>query len=191
MPKFDINKNIPDMKNEMNKKAMNHIDVKIEIKTPEKKSVASKMESKQSPTGSPTKTQKIKMPPNGTNKMLPMTNVSMGNNMSHMPNGINGNKMPQIPNGMAAMMKKIPMPSSMMKNGNMENSPCDMLSKFIMSTDAFSCSCASAVVRAFDLSPHREAVDLGGMYTYIISMTICKQSITNLFTTPYIYSKLC
>ncbi|VDI09183.1 acetylserotonin O-methyltransferase-like [Mytilus galloprovincialis] len=149
LPKFDINRNIAAMKNGMNKNGVNLTDIKNEKNITEMKMKTIKIEDKISPTCSPTK-----------------TNVSKSNKMPPMPNGMNMNKMPPMPNGMMAMkmsMMSTSMMSSMMpKPNNMDNPPCDMLSKFIMSTDAFSCSCASAVVRAFDLSPHREAVDLGG-----------------------------
>lgn len=147
LPKMDINKNIADKRNqEEMKNEMNMADMKNGMKS-------IKIEDNQSTS---TNASKPNLPKHMTgmnmNKMPPMPS-------GMMPSGMMGN-MPMMPSG---MMGKMPMmPPSMAKGKSMDNPPSDMISKFIMSTDAFSCSCASAVVRAFDLNPHREAVDLGG-----------------------------
>ena len=43
--------------------------------------------------------------------------------------------------------------------------PADKTKMFMAAMDGFSCIAAHALVRAFDLRPHRQAVDLGGIST--------------------------
>lgn len=42
--------------------------------------------------------------------------------------------------------------------------PLDKAKLFMGAMDGFSCICARALVEAFDLRHHRQAVDLGGMH---------------------------
>ncbi|XP_062606096.1 uncharacterized protein LOC134267906 [Saccostrea cucullata] len=69
-------------------------------------------------------------------------------NMSSMPH------IPKMP-----CMPKMPPNSTKMP---MEKNGIDYQAKFLMAMEGFSASCASSIVKAFDLSQHRSAVDLGG-----------------------------
>lgn len=64
--------------------------------------------------------------------------------------------MPHIPK--MPCMPKMP-PNSKMP---MEKNGMDYQAKFLMAMEGFSATCASAMVKAFDLRQHRSAVDLGG-----------------------------
>lgn len=50
--------------------------------------------------------------------------------------------------------------------------PPDFQMKFIAVMDSLAVPSAPALVKAFDLSPHTEAVDLGGWYYYIDDLLI-------------------
>lgn len=65
--------------------------------------------------------------------------------------------MPHIPK--MPCMPKMPPNSTKMP---MEKNGMDYQAKFVMAMEGFSASCAASVVKAFDLSQHRSAVDLGG-----------------------------
>lgn len=64
--------------------------------------------------------------------------------------------MPHIPK--MPCMPKMP-PNSKMP---MEKNGMEYQAKFMMAMEGFSATCASSIVKAFDLSQHRSAVDLGG-----------------------------
>ena len=64
--------------------------------------------------------------------------------------------MPHIPK--MPCMPKMP-PNSKMP---MEKNGMEYQAKFLMAMEGFSATCASAMVKAFDLRQHRSAVDLGG-----------------------------
>lgn len=79
------------------------------------------------------------------------------NNMSPgSPIKQNTPTMPHIPK--MPCMPKMP-PNSKMP---MEKNGMEYQAKFLMAMEGFSATCASAMVKAFDLRQHRSAVDLGG-----------------------------
>lgn len=170
--KYDVNRNIDDLDNVGNNNMPNN-PLNKPTQDVEKMKNLSNMSNLKPPMDIIPNTPKMmgmgKMPPTLNDNKSTLTKMQMMNKMT----SLNSNSATNMP--------------SMPPKGPMD--PSEMQTKFIIATEAFAAACAPGLVKAFDLSPHREAVDLGGgsgRISFELSKTYPQMKVTLLDLPPVV-----